>query len=56
MIGGKGYDVSKYGLSGKTDSDIYWMDINPVKVDGQKNNYFWRVLMRPNSVRFLGKN
>mgnify|MGYP000854018322 CR=1 FL=1 len=56
MIGGKGYDVSKYGASGKSDSDIYWMDISSVVIDGQNQNYFWRVLMRPNSVKFLGKN
>lgn len=26
IIGGKGYNVDKYALSGQTEDDIFWMD------------------------------
>lgn len=52
MIGGTGYDVSKYGKPGLTDSDIYWMDIDHQQDGTSSTHYFWKVLMKPDSVMF----
>lgn len=46
MIGGKGYDVEKYALSGLTEDDIFWMDNVPLVSNGQDYNYFWRLLIK----------
>ena len=54
MIGGKGYNVDKYALSGLTEDDIFWMEVIPYKSNGQNYNYFWRFLIK--EVKFEDEN
>ena len=55
MIGGQGYDTDKYAKPGLTIENIFWMDVQPVKVANVNQNYFWRVLLKSDSITFSGK-